>query len=162
MLLDLPVALDPAPERRAGLNARIIEPLAWLCRRDLIKLAMLSGTDKWGAHWYAAHYARHFQHLRRKQITLLEIGIGGYDDPKAGGGSLRMWRRYFPNAQIVGLYADHSAALIAIGGSGDFNRSKNWAIRLSPDLILEHFGNETREFFAISGGVVYRFPVKKK
>ena len=42
------------------------------------------------------------------------------------------------------------------------NRSKNWAIRLSPDLILEQFGNETREFFAISGGVVYRFPVKKK
>jgi hypothetical protein len=38
----------------------------------------------------------------------------------------------------------------------DINRSKNWAIRLSPDLILEHFGTETREFFAISGGVVYR------
>jgi hypothetical protein len=23
--------------------------------------------------------------------------------------------------------------------------------------MLEHFGTETREFFAISGGVVYRF-----
>ncbi|MDP9052515.1 MAG: hypothetical protein M3O31_17610 [Acidobacteriota bacterium] len=66
------------------------------------------------------------------------------------------------NAQIVGLYNDHTAAVIALGGSGDFNRSKNWAIRLSPDLILEHFGNETREFFAISGGVVYRFPVRTK
>jgi hypothetical protein len=44
----------------------------------------------------------------------------------------------------------------------DFNRSKNWALRLSPDLILEHFGNEEREFFSISGGVVYRFPLKKK
>ena len=65
------------------------------------------------------------------------------------------------NAQLVGLYANHSAAIIAAGGSLDFNRSKNWAIRLSPDLILEHFGNEEREFFAISGGVVYRFPVKK-
>jgi hypothetical protein len=66
------------------------------------------------------------------------------------------------NAQIVGLYNDHTAPIFALGASGDFNRSKNWAIRLSPDLILEHFGNETREFFAISGGVVYRFPVKKK
>jgi hypothetical protein len=66
------------------------------------------------------------------------------------------------NAQIVGLYADHTAPLFALGGSLDMNRSKNWAIRLSPDLILEHFGNETREFFSISGGIVYRLPVKKK
>jgi hypothetical protein len=66
------------------------------------------------------------------------------------------------NARLVGLYANHTAPIFALGGSADFNRSKNWAIRLSPDLILEHFGNETREFFAISGGVVYRFPVKTK
>jgi hypothetical protein len=62
------------------------------------------------------------------------------------------------NANLVGLYANHSAAILALGGSLDLNRSKNWAIRLSPDLILEHFGNEEREFFAISGGIVYRFP----
>ena len=48
------------------------------------------------------------------------------------------------------------APVVALGGSVDINRSKNWAIRLSPDLILEHFGTGTREFFAISGGVVYR------
>jgi hypothetical protein len=66
------------------------------------------------------------------------------------------------NAQIVGLYDDHTAPIFALGASGDFNRSKNLAIRLSPDLILEHFGNETREFFSISAGVVYRFPVKTK
>ena len=38
--------------------------------------------------------------------------------------------------------------------------SKKLAIRLSPDLILEHFGTETREFVAVSGGVVYRFGKK--
>jgi len=65
------------------------------------------------------------------------------------------------NAKLVGLYDNHAALLVALGGSLDINRSRNWALRLSPDLILEHFGNETREFFAISGGVVYRFPVKK-
>jgi hypothetical protein len=65
-------------------------------------------------------------------------------------------------AEQVGLYSNHTAALIAVGGSVDFNRSKNWAVRLSPDLILEHFGNEEREFFAISGGIVYRFPLRKK
>ena len=66
------------------------------------------------------------------------------------------------NATLVGLYANHTAPIFALGGSLDLNRSKNWAVRLSPDLILERFGNETREFFAISGGVVYRFPTKKK
>ena len=65
------------------------------------------------------------------------------------------------NARIVGLYDNHTAPIFALGGSLDMNRSKNWAVRLSPDLILEHFGNEEREFFSISGGIVYRFPVKK-
>jgi hypothetical protein len=66
------------------------------------------------------------------------------------------------NANIIGLYANHTAAIFALGGSVDMNRSKNWAVRLSPDLILDEFGSGTREFFAISGGVVYRIPVKKK
>jgi hypothetical protein len=60
----------------------------------------------------------------------------------------------------VGLYTNRVKPMAALGGSLDFNRSKNLAIRLSPDLILEHFGTETREFFAISAGVVYRFGKK--
>ena len=59
-------------------------------------------------------------------------------------------------SQVTGLYTNRTKPIAALGGSIDINRSKNWAIRLSPDLILEHFGTETREFFAISGGVVYR------
>ncbi len=58
---------------------------------------------------------------------------------------------------LLGLYTNRTAPIVALGGSVDFNRSKNLAVRFSPDLILEHFGTETREFFAISGGVVYRF-----
>jgi hypothetical protein len=57
----------------------------------------------------------------------------------------------------VGLYTNRTKPIAALGGSIDLNRSKNFAVRLSPDLILEHFGTETREFFAISAGVVYRF-----
>ena len=64
------------------------------------------------------------------------------------------------NAQDVGLYSNRTKPIFALGGSLDLNRSKNWALRLSPDLILEHFGTETREFFAISGGVVYRIGKK--
>ena len=66
------------------------------------------------------------------------------------------------NARLVGLYDNHTAPIIALGGSLDLNRSRNWALRLSPDLILEHFGNEEREFFSISGGIVYRFHGKSK
>lgn len=64
------------------------------------------------------------------------------------------------NALAVGLYSNRTSPIFALGGSLDLNRSKNWAIRVSPDLILEHFGTETREFFAISGGVVYRIGKK--
>lgn len=64
------------------------------------------------------------------------------------------------NARLIGLYSNRTSPIFALGGSLDMNRSKKWAIRLSPDLIIEHFGNETREFFAISGGVLYRFGAK--
>jgi hypothetical protein len=64
---------------------------------------LIYNCDKWGDHWYAEHYMRHFRHLRKKKITLLEIGIGGYDDPCRGGNSLRMWKQFFSRAQIAGV-----------------------------------------------------------
>jgi len=70
---------------------------------NLKKLALIFGSDKWGDHWYCQHYETYLLHLRDKKINLLEIGIGGNDDPKLGGNSLRMWRRYFPKGQIHGL-----------------------------------------------------------
>jgi len=60
----------------------------------------------------------------------------------------------------VGLYQNKTAPIGAIGASVDLNRSKHLAIRISPDMMIERFGTETREFFAISGGVVYRFGKK--
>jgi hypothetical protein len=60
-------------------------------------------TDKEASHFYAAAYDHHFGHLRHRPIKLLEIGIGGYADPNAGGASLRMWEEYFPQAEITGL-----------------------------------------------------------
>jgi hypothetical protein len=62
-----------------------------------------------------------------------------------------------PTTYNVGLYTNRTKPIGAFGGSLDYNVSKNIAVRLSPDLIVEHFGTEYREFFAISGGVLYRF-----
>lgn len=76
---------------------------AWLHNNDLIRLAEIFGTDKWGSHWYAQHYQHYFQHLRTKPLKILEIGIGGVDRPNEGGSSLRMWRAFFPNSMICGI-----------------------------------------------------------
>ncbi len=56
----------------------------------------------------------------------------------------------------LGLYCNHVAPFGTAGGSVDFNYSPKLAVRLQPDMIFEHFGTETREFFSISAGVVYR------
>lgn len=66
----------------------------------LIDLAIKYKTDKWGSHYYAQHYDTHFHKFRDMSINILEIGVGGYDDPKAGGESLRMWKEYFHNGNI--------------------------------------------------------------
>jgi hypothetical protein len=70
---------------------------------SLTQLAKLHKTDKWGTHRYTPHYQGSLEHLRATTFTLLEIGIGGFKKEGAGGGSLRMWRDFFPHATIVGL-----------------------------------------------------------
>lgn len=70
---------------------------------DLNKLGVIYETDKYGEHMYTPHYQFHFQAYRNLAINLLEIGVGGYDNPLKGGNSLRMWKRYFTKAQLVGL-----------------------------------------------------------
>ncbi len=65
-----------------------------------------------------------------------------------------------PDNMNVGLYCNHAAFMSALGGSIDFNYSPRVAIRLQPDLILEHFGTELREYVSVSGGLVYRFGKK--
>lgn len=79
------------------------EALRPLDQWDLPSLARHFGTDKWGAHRFALHYEHHFQKLKAEKFTLLEIGIGGYARENEGGASLRMWKAFFPRAQIVGL-----------------------------------------------------------
>ena len=74
---------------------------------SLAEIARRYATDKETIHGYAAAYERHLGHLRSEPMTLLELGIGGYQDPYQGGESLRMWHDYFVRGEIVGLDIEH-------------------------------------------------------
>ena len=58
---------------------------------------------------------------------------------------------------VTGLYSNRTSAMGVAGGSIDFNRSARLAIRISPEIVFEHFGDELREYVYVSGGVIYRF-----
>jgi len=102
-----------------------------------------------------------------RELVTLNIGMAGvqYRGPKNHYAAIN-YHAYAgaasgvfngPSDFNVGLYTNRTKPIAALGGSLDYNRSKNIAIRFQPDLILEHFGTETREFFSLSGGVIYRF-----
>jgi hypothetical protein len=72
----------------------------FLYRKNLNQLAKLHNCDKWGNHFYTQHYMSHFNNIRKNDLILFEIGVGGYNNPLKGGASLRMWKDYFRNATI--------------------------------------------------------------
>jgi len=59
-------------------------------------------SDKNSAHSYLPLYDTLLEPIKESAISVLEIGIGG-GPKKKGGGSLLMWRKYFPNAKIYGI-----------------------------------------------------------
>ena len=115
-----------------------------LSERSLREIALAMGTDKEGAHSYADAYEWHFRHLRHRAITLLEIGVGGYRDSTSGGESLRMWKEFFPRAQIIGIDIHPKEGLsedrIAIlqGDQSDEKFLDDVASRYGPfDLVID-------------------------
>ena len=70
---------------------------------DLYKLGKTYRTDKVGKHFYTQHYSSHFERFKSKEINLFEIGVGGNKKPYNGGKSLRMWKKYFPLANIFSI-----------------------------------------------------------
>jgi demethylmacrocin O-methyltransferase len=97
-LLEVAKRHTPRPVKRRGL------PVAkFFFRNDLNTLALLCDSDKWGSHWYTAHYQHYLHAIRKQPLNLLEIGVGGYEDSSRGGESLRMWKAYLPKARIVGI-----------------------------------------------------------
>jgi hypothetical protein len=154
--------------------------------QDLPKRMNLGGIEALGTYWITSRVGvgGDFRGLAgttpvfpnpytTRPLVVLYEGMAGVDyrGPKnqraaidfhayAGVGHGDFTETPLPAGENVGLYSNRTKPMGAVGASIDFNRSKNLTLRLSPDLILEHFGTETREFFAISGGVMYRFGKK--
>lgn len=71
---------------------------------SLDSLAQKYGTDKSSLHHgYCSTYAQYLDPIRETARKVLEVGI-------AGGASLRMWRDYFPNSDIIGV--DHNSQYV--------------------------------------------------
>ncbi len=83
---------------RCAANGRLIGSDAM----TLHDLGKKHGTDKWDqAHTFMGEsylhiYERYLDDLRNRPINLLELGV-------RHGNSLRMWKEYFPAAQIYGV-----------------------------------------------------------
>jgi cephalosporin hydroxylase len=112
----------------------------------LCELARKFETDKGGQHFrygggdsdtnhnYTVHYHEMFKGVREEVRHVLEIGINA-------GSSLRMWKAYFPKAQIVGLDSDakclvHNAPRIKCLAADQGSRDSLYAAlaQLDPDL----------------------------
>jgi demethylmacrocin O-methyltransferase len=98
-------------EQRSALRKIVANLLAPFSSNNLTLLAKLYGTDKTGSHWYTSHYKNHFGKFKNRKIKLLEIGVGGYENPKVGGHSLRMWKKYFPFGKIYAIDIYDKSAL---------------------------------------------------
>jgi hypothetical protein len=71
-------------------------------------------TYAWSPLTYADFYGRLFGHCRHGVRRVFECGIGTINPPRMGadyrpGASLRVWRDYFPNAQVIGADIDRAS-----------------------------------------------------
>ena len=98
-------------EARQGIKKRVFSIRTFFTGDLLEDIGRFYKTDKVNGHSYAAPYTEQFRKYRKKKIKLLEIGVGGYENPEVGGHSLRMWKIYFPFAKIFAIDIHDKSAL---------------------------------------------------
>ena len=116
----------------------------------LCRLAREHGSDKTFLHSYTPVYHALFAEKRERVLKVLEVGVGTRTSMKhitgyKPGASLRMWRQYFPNAQIFGVDNDPEATEAAnhrisvfIADQGDFDALQLLAKDYGPfDFVID-------------------------
>jgi len=104
------------------------------------------GTDKAGQRQLLHVYEEYFEPLRTTELLLVEIGV-------LGGASLRMWRDYFPRAQIFGIDVDPGAEAhagdritVLIGSQSDTRFLDTVLERTGrPDIVLDDGSHQARD-----------------
>ena len=115
---------------------RLINRLGFRLHRidDLTRFLNEAGSDKGlgllGRHFYSRVYSKLFSEIRHNQLTFVEIGLlrPDRDGRRCTAGaegksyavahsapSLLAWRKYFPNASIVGFDIDDFSAVASTG-----------------------------------------------
>jgi hypothetical protein len=120
----------------------------------LAQLAMTARTDKGDADHtfqgvsYLDIYERYFRPLRRKPLRILEIGV-------LGGASMRLWKRYFPKAQIYGLDLDPACRqheedriTIEIGSQADSGALARLSEHGPFDIVIDDGSHVNRHILA--------------
>jgi len=116
-------------------------------RPSLRDLALKYGTDKAGHHEYCEAYEFFLSGMKYHTFTMIELGIGGAENPNKGGSSLRMWMEYFPLAEIHGIDI-HKKALDGFDDNrvkihqgsqddGTFLNSVLASTRITPKVIID-------------------------
>ena len=87
-------------------------------------------TDK---RKFEQFYTRHFTPLREKELVILEIGVWK-------GGSMKLWRDFFPNSKIYGIdcHKGFAGENVFIGDQKDPNFLKGVIEKIGvPDIIID-------------------------
>lgn len=126
-------------EQKLLLRYKIRSFIAFFYPFNLNKLAVIHRTDKFGGHFYTPHYQHFFRKFKFKKMNVLEIGVGGYDDPIRGGNSLRMWKSYFPFSKIYSIDIYDKSKL-------QEKRIKIFKGSQVDPILLERICNEVGEF----------------
>jgi len=106
---------------------------------ELDKLAIIYGTDKSSqTHDYCNKYEKYLPFKRDDKIKILEIGV-------LDGSSTRMWKKYYKNAEIIGIDIEkrckeheEDRIVVEIGSQNDLNFLQKIIEKHGPfDFILD-------------------------
>lgn len=104
----------------------------------LEELAVQEGTDKQkNCHNYTEFYSMFFEPIRNGKLSLLEIGVDS-------GFSMRMWHKYFPNAEISGIDLRGNYEYLIEEGC-----KATYIVDQSKREELVKFGNEHKDEYSI-------------
>ena len=118
--------------------------------KTLSEISKKYPTDKDFTHnYYTAVYEQYLSPIKDDVKLVCEVGIGGFWEAVGWlpGNSLRVWRDYFPNAEILGL------DIVKHDNLDDLDRiTIDWLDQSKRDLVIEYSSKLKDYDFIIDDG----------